>query len=91
MGKNTGEGQRIGAVTDRVQYYNPKTKMYVKMDTENNKIISCSKNQYKGVRNGSKDCSDKDDAGTKASDKSDDKQITKATKTTKPSKTSKIK
>ena len=55
MGKNTGEGQRVGAVSGRVQYYNPKTKLYVKCDTETNKIMSCSKNPYKGVRRGNKD------------------------------------
>lgn len=55
MGKNTGEGQRIGAVIDRIQYYNPKTKMFVKINTDTNKIISCKKKPYKGVRNGNKD------------------------------------
>lgn len=59
MGRNTGGGQRIGAVSSRIQYYNPKTKMYVKFDTENNKIMSCSKNPYKGVRKGDNDKSDK--------------------------------
>lgn len=54
MGKNTGNGQRIGAVVNRIQYYNPRTKMYVKFDTENNKILSCSKTPYKGIRNGDK-------------------------------------
>lgn len=75
MGKNTGDGQRIGAQIDRVQYYNPKTDMYVKMDTETKKFMSCKKNPYKGVRNKSKDSKD-------GKNKSDDKSE-KATKTKK--------
>jgi hypothetical protein len=54
MGKNTGEGKRIGAVTSRIQYYNPKTKMYVKVNTESSKILPCSNVPYKGVRSGDK-------------------------------------
>ena len=61
MGKNTGEGQRKGAVVGRVQHYNPRTDMYVKFDTENHKIMSCSKNPYKGVRNGDKHKQNKSD------------------------------
>ena len=94
MGKNTGEGQRVGAVVDRVQYFNPKTKMYVKMDTENKKIMSCSKNRYKGVRDKTDDKSEikpeTNLADTKVkSDKSDktETKTTKTTKTTKPTKT----
>ena len=54
MAKNTGNGQRIGAVTKRKQYYNPKTQMYVKVDTETHRIMTCSKTPYKGITNGSK-------------------------------------
>lgn len=61
MGRNTGEEHRIGAVVNRIQYYNPKTKMYVKMNTETNKIMSCSKNPYKGIRNGNKKDQDSDE------------------------------
>jgi len=50
MGKNTGTSTRIGAVKDRKQVYNPKTKRYVKIDTKTGKFISSKKTPYKGVR-----------------------------------------
>ena len=34
MGKNTGNGTRIGIVKGRTQVYNPKTDCYVKRDKE---------------------------------------------------------
>ena len=34
MAKNTGEGTRNGQVKDRSQYYNSKTKQYIKLNTE---------------------------------------------------------
>jgi hypothetical protein len=49
MGKNTGNNTRKGAVKDRSQVYNEKTKMFVKRDATTGKFMSCSVNSYKGV------------------------------------------
>ena len=49
MGKNNGEGSRKGAVKNRTQTYNPKTKQYVKRDTNTGKIMSTKNTPYKGV------------------------------------------
>jgi len=49
MGKNNGEGSRKGAVKNRSQTYNPKTKQYVKRDTNTGKIMSTKNTPYKGV------------------------------------------
>lgn len=45
--KGTG---RKGAIKNRVQTYNQETNRFVKIDTSTGKIISNSKNPYKGVR-----------------------------------------
>lgn len=52
MAKNSGEGSRRGAVTERVQAFNPVTKKYVKIDTVTGRIIDHKKTDgpYKGVR-----------------------------------------
>jgi hypothetical protein len=49
MAKNTTENKRVGAIKDRTQYYNSKTKMYIKKDNTTGKIMSCKKTKYKGV------------------------------------------
>lgn len=54
MAKNTGKKTRTGAVKNRSQTYNPKTKKFVKRDTKTGRIISCSDKPYKGVRKDSK-------------------------------------
>lgn len=48
MAKNIGN-TRKGAIKDRKQYYNERTKKYVKFDTKTGKILSCSSTKYKGV------------------------------------------
>lgn len=49
MGKNNGTGSRKGAVKNRSQTYNSKTKQYVKRDTNTGKIMSTKSTPYKGV------------------------------------------
>lgn len=49
MAKNTGDGTRQGMIKDRSQFYNEKTGMYVKRGGDG-KIMSQSKNAYKGVK-----------------------------------------
>ena len=49
MGKNNGNGSRTGAVKDRSQTFNPKTKQYVKRNTTTGKIMSTKSTPYKGV------------------------------------------
>lgn len=45
-------GGRVGAIKDRVQALNPKTKHWVKINTETNLIINqkANKEPFKGVR-----------------------------------------
>jgi len=54
MATNTGESSRKGAVKDRSQTYNPKSKQYVKRDATTGKFMSSKKDPYKGVTNESK-------------------------------------
>ena len=49
MGKNTGEKTRKGKVKKRVQTWNPKTKAYVKRDTETGRIMATKETPFKGV------------------------------------------
>ena len=52
VNKPYGDSKRIGAVKKRVQIKNPKTKLYVKIDTEKNRFIDnkAKKNsKFKGV------------------------------------------
>jgi len=51
MAKNTNQGYRTGAVSDRSQTYNPVTQQYVKRDTTTGQFMSTSNTQYKGVTN----------------------------------------
>ncbi len=48
----TGDGHRNGAVRKRSQIFNPKTKRWVKRDTETGKFIDqkADKKPFKGVR-----------------------------------------
>lgn len=53
MAKNTGQGHRHGAVDNRSQVYNPKTKDYVKRDAETGQFMdrkTSSGGPFKGVR-----------------------------------------
>lgn len=54
MAKNNplGDNRRIGAVKNRVQVFNPKTKLWVKIDTNTNRImdVKTSGGKFKGVR-----------------------------------------
>ena len=50
MGRNTGNGTRIGITRNRYQAFNPKTKQYVKFDSETKKIMSSSTKPYKNIR-----------------------------------------
>ncbi len=51
MAKNTGNGHRNGAVTDRSQVYNPKTDQWVKRDTNTGEFIDVKQDgePFKGV------------------------------------------
>ncbi len=52
VNKPYGDNRRIGAVRNRIQVYNPKTKLWVKIDTSTNRIIGVktSGGKFKGVR-----------------------------------------
>ena len=50
MAKNTNNGSRIGVITNRTQTYNPKTKQYIKRNTENGQFISTKATPFKSVR-----------------------------------------
>lgn len=39
-----------GPIKNRVQTYNDKTRGFVKIDTENNRSLLCSRNPYKRVQ-----------------------------------------
>lgn len=49
MAVNTGNNKRIGIVKNRRQYYNSKTKRYIKVNIETGKILSSSKDKYKNI------------------------------------------
>lgn len=49
MAKNTGNGTRIGVISNRTQTYNPKTKQYIKRD-ENGKFIAQKDTPFKNIR-----------------------------------------
>ena len=50
MGKNTGNGSRIGSVRGRSQTYNPRNDTHVKRDTDSGRFIGAKKGDpYKGV------------------------------------------
>lgn len=50
--KPIGDNRRIGAVKNRVQVYNPRTKLWVKINTNTNRIIEVKTTggKFKGVR-----------------------------------------
>ena len=50
MGKNTGNGTRIGRIKGRGQIYNPLTKKYIKVNTETGRFMSSSNTKYKNVK-----------------------------------------
>ena len=50
MAKNTKKGSRNGQVSNRFQFYNPKTKLWCKYNTETNKIMATKAIKFKGVR-----------------------------------------
>lgn len=50
MAKNTKNNTRKGAVKDRSQVLNTKTKMYIKRDTKTGRFISSKTTPYKGIR-----------------------------------------
>lgn len=43
MGKNTGNGTRIGIIGGRTQVYNEHNDCYVKRDSETGRFIGCKK------------------------------------------------
>ncbi len=47
-----GDNSRVGAVKDRVQYYNPKNQKWVKVNTITNKFMDVKSDgtPFKGVR-----------------------------------------
>lgn len=49
MGRNTNNGNRIGAVKDRTQTYNDKTGQYIKRDTTTGRFMTSKSTPYKGV------------------------------------------
>ena len=49
MARNTNCNTRKGAVKDRTQVLNPKTKLYIKRDKKTGKFISAKVTPYKGI------------------------------------------
>jgi len=49
MAGNTGKSYRKGAVANRSQVVNPKTKQYIKRDAKTGKFLSSKSSPYKGV------------------------------------------
>jgi len=51
MATNTGKDYRQGSVRDREQFYNPKTKLWSKIDTTTGKILDTKMDgtPFKGV------------------------------------------
>lgn len=51
VNKPSGDGHRIGAVKDREQVFNPKTKQWVKIDSDTNLFMDVKQNgkPFKGV------------------------------------------
>lgn len=52
VNKPVGDNARVGSVRKRVQVFNPRTKLWVKIDTTSNRIIDVktSGGKFKGVR-----------------------------------------
>lgn len=49
MAKNTLNNTRKGAIKNRTQFFNPRTKKYVKKDTKTGQFMSCKSTPYKSV------------------------------------------
>ena len=49
MGKNTGNGSRLGPVKDRTQYYSKASGLFLKRD-DKGRFMSGKSTPYKGVR-----------------------------------------
>ena len=49
MGKNTGNGYRVGSVINRTQTFNPKTEQFIKRD-ETGKFVACKDTPFKNIR-----------------------------------------
>ena len=49
MGRNTGEGYRVGPVKNRTQTYNPKTGQYIKRN-ESGQFIATKDTAFKNIR-----------------------------------------
>jgi hypothetical protein len=49
MAKNTHKNTRKGIIKNRSQYYNSKTKLYIKKDNTTGKILSCKSTPYKSI------------------------------------------
>ena len=49
MAKNTHNNTRKGIIKNRSQYYNSKTKLYIKKDNTTGKILSCKSTPYKSI------------------------------------------
>ena len=54
MAGNTGKSYRKGAVANRTQLVNPKTKLFIKRDAKTGRFLSSKSTPYKGVTNESK-------------------------------------
>lgn len=52
VNRPVGDNARVGAIRNRVQVFNPKTKLWVKIDTNSKRIIDVktSGGKFKGVR-----------------------------------------
>ncbi len=52
VNKPVGDNSRVGAVRNRVQVFNPRTKLWVKINTNSNRIIDVKTTggKFKGVR-----------------------------------------
>ena len=54
MARNTGNNSRKGAVKNRTQLFNEKTKVHLKRDKKTGQFVSGKKTPYKGVTNENK-------------------------------------
>lgn len=49
MSKNTGNNSRLGIIRQRHKWYSQQTEHLIRYDRGTKKIISNSKNKYKGI------------------------------------------
>ena len=78
MGRNTGNGSRIGVTGNRSQTYNSTTDKFIKRDTTTGRFISCKDTPYKSIR--------RDEKAKQKDDELKQKVITNKDKTQKPQK-----